>query len=96
MTTVSPYLRGGRLAKLDGYAASGAELTQSRDFAEKVLGDPRVEAPRAIVLDVGRIDGRGWAVVEANGAWGSGIYGCDPDEVLEVVRHAVCRTDADV
>ncbi len=31
--------------------------------------------PSAVVLDVGRIEGRGWAVVEANQAHASGIYG---------------------
>lgn len=41
-----------------------------------------------VVLDIGTISGRGWAVVEANAAWGSGIYGCDPMEVLGVIRHA--------
>ena len=54
----------------------------------RVLADPRVEFPRAVVLDVGVIAGRGWAVVEQNAAWGSGIYGCDPREVLEVLRYA--------
>lgn len=34
------------------------------------------------------MEGRGWAVVEQNAAWGSGIYGCDPEEVLEVLRFA--------
>jgi len=48
--------------------------------------------PAAISLDVGTIRGRGWAVVEANGAWGSGIYGCNPDEVLNVISQAVIRT----
>jgi hypothetical protein len=40
------------------------------------------------VLDVGIITNRGWAVIEQNAAWGSGIYGCDPVQVLEVIRHA--------
>jgi hypothetical protein len=42
-------------------------------------------------MDVGVIQHRGWAVVELNAAWGAGIYGCDPDEVLEVVRCAMRR-----
>ncbi|MEP0802688.1 hypothetical protein NDI37_21395 [Funiculus sociatus GB2-A5] len=40
-------------------------------------------------MDVGVIQGRGWAVVEQNAAWGAGLYGCDPIEVLEVLRYAV-------
>ena len=87
--TLSVYLRNGELVKLDGYSTSENELEEARHFVEAVLEDPRVDVPRAVVLDVGKISGRGWAVVEANAAWGSGIYGCNPDEVLEVVRHAV-------
>lgn len=90
--TLSPYLRSGRLAKHDDYLASEAEQQEVRSFAETVLADPRVQTPRAVVIDVGKIRGKGWAVVEANGAWGSGIYGCDPDLVLEVIRHAVVQT----
>jgi hypothetical protein len=40
---------------------------------------------------VGVIASRGWAVVEQNAAWGSGIYGCDPAAVLAVLRHAATR-----
>jgi hypothetical protein len=44
--------------------------------------------PAALVLDVGVIRDVGPAVVEANTASGAGIYGCDPREVLEVLRGA--------
>jgi hypothetical protein len=87
----SPYLRRGRLAESEGFIATADELAAASTFAESVAADPNVTLPRAVVLDVGRITGRGWAVVEANGAWGSGIYGCDPDAVLDVIRHAVIR-----
>lgn len=87
--TVSPYLREGALARLEGYRATDLELRESSQFAGRVINDERVEFPKAAVLDVGYIAGRGWAVVESNGAWGSGIYGCDSDEVLTVLRHAV-------
>jgi ATP-grasp domain, R2K clade family 2 len=91
--TLSPYLRGGRFAKLTDYSASATELDQARRFAEEVLANPPEHTPRALVLDVGTIAGRGWAVVEANGAWGSGIYGCDPDAVLDVIRCATVPAD---
>lgn len=38
------------------------------------------------VIDVGRIPGKGWAIIESNQAWASGIYGCDPDGVLDVLE----------
>jgi hypothetical protein len=44
--------------------------------------------PPAAVLDVARLaDGR-LVVLEANQAWGSGLYGCDPDAVLAAVLAA--------
>ncbi len=89
--TVSPYLRSGNLAELDNFAATEKELVQAIEFAQQVAADPETALPRAVALDVGTIRGRGWAVVEANGAWGSGIYGCHPDCVLDVLRRAVQR-----
>ncbi|HNB74240.1 MAG TPA: hypothetical protein PLS70_24185 [Acidobacteriota bacterium] len=44
-----------------------------------------------MVIDVGVISGKGWAVVEANAAFGSGIYGCDPAQVLPVLAEASCH-----
>ncbi len=58
---------------------------------ETVLADPCVVLSRTAVLDIGVIADRGWAVVEQNAAWGSGIYGCDPEQVLEVLRFAVVQ-----
>ncbi len=86
--TMSPYLRHGKLAELDDYAAPDEERREAADFARRLLADAAVEVPRAVVLDVGMIAGRGWAAVELNAAWGSGIYGCDPFEVLAVIKHA--------
>jgi hypothetical protein len=40
------------------------------------------------VIDVGRIPGKGWAIIEINQAWASGIYGCDPGRVLDVLEMA--------
>jgi hypothetical protein len=88
---LSVYLRSGQLQREKDFAASEAELAEARDFIDAVLADGRVDLPRATVLDVGVLPGRGWAVVEQNAAWGSGIYGCDPEEVLEVIRYAAVR-----
>lgn len=89
--TLSPYLRSGELAENDEFRATSEELAQAVAFAESVAASPDVNMPRAVALDVGCIRDRGWAVVEANGAWGSGIYGCDPEAVLDVIQHAVIR-----
>jgi hypothetical protein len=89
--TLSPYLRSGELAENSEFKATSKELAQAAAFAESVAASPDVDLPRAVALDVGCIRNRGWAVVEANGAWGSGIYGCDPEAVLNVIQHAVIR-----
>ena len=85
---LSVYLRSGELQRQHGFAASTVELAEAEAFLCTVLADRRVDLPRAAVLDVGVIAGRGWAVIEQNAAWGSGIYGCDPASVLDVIRHA--------
>ena len=85
---ISIYLRAGELQRDREFAATDLELAAAELFVQKILADSRIELPRAAVVDVGIIAKRGWAVVEQNAAWGSGIYGCDPVQVLEVLRYA--------
>jgi hypothetical protein len=89
--TCSPYWRDGALAQAEdgAWPAPAAERDAALAFAHTLLADPHVAVPPAFVLDVGIIAGSGWAVVEANSAWGAGIYGCDPVRVLDVLRRAV-------
>ncbi|TWT60155.1 hypothetical protein Pan54_08690 [Rubinisphaera italica] len=89
--TLSPYLRNGVLAKGTNYEATEFEFNQAIEFAEKALSATMSFTPRAVVIDVGQIEGQGWSVVEANAAWGSGIYGCNPDLVLDVIRCSTIR-----
>lgn len=93
VVTLSPYLRSGTNAKETDYKATGDELCEATSFAEKVLASTQSFTPRAVVIDVGQITCKGWAVVEANAAWGSGIYGCDPNLVLDVIRQATIRPE---
>lgn len=94
--TLSPYLRNGTLVRAaDGsWPASVDERDEARTYATLVVTDPEVTLPPAVVVDVGKITGRGWAVVEANAAWGSGIYGCKAQAILPVLRRATIREDA--
>ncbi len=85
---LSVYLRDGELQREWDFAQTEAEEDEALGFLREVLADPRVEVPRDVVLNVGVIRGQGWGVVVANAAWGSGIYGCDPRRVLEVLRVA--------
>ncbi len=71
--TLSPYRRGD--VTFSSYAAPlrgpRRELDAASKFANSVLNS--VPCPSALVLDVGIIKGRGWAVVEPNECWGAGI-----------------------
>jgi hypothetical protein len=93
--TMSPYLREGELVETaEGtWEASSMEYEQARSFVEKLLADQQVSLPPALVIDVGNIRGKGWAVIEANAAWGAGIYGCNPAGILPVLARACIRRD---
>lgn len=92
LKTFSIYLRDGKLQSENNFIHTCEEEGEVQDFIETVLSDERVQILSATVIDVGVIRGRGWAVIEQNAAWGSGLYGCDPTQVLEVLRYAVIST----
>lgn len=58
------------------------------DFVSNLLFDIGIDGPVTMpsVIDVGRIRGKGMAIIETNQAWASGIYGCDPGRVLDVLE----------
>ncbi|UQA63232.1 ATP-grasp domain-containing protein [Polyangium aurulentum] len=90
VATFSPYIRGGELARnaAGEWEADQAEIEAATVSIQAMLADAEVELPPAVVVDVGRMAGRGWGVVEANPAWASGLCGCDPAGVLPVLRRA--------
>ena len=88
VVTHSPYLRHGEFAKDSNFQITQDESERAIATAEDALARGDLGLPRAIVVDVGIIKGKGWSVVEANGAWGAGIYGCNPELVLDVIRQA--------
>jgi hypothetical protein len=85
VATLSPYLRDGELALTDDgeWHATPDEYAEARAYITGLLDE--VDVPPGIVIDVGRMDSHGWAVVEANSAWGAGVYGCDSLRVLDVL-----------
>lgn len=95
--TCSPYLRGGSYTDGD-WSLTIEERSAAKACVEQLFAV--APAPPAVVIDVGFIEGRGWAVVEANSAFGAGVYGCDPERVLEVLaracvpRHELDTSDA--
>jgi hypothetical protein len=89
----SPYWLHGALArKEDEWVVEPEMAAMTTALVDHLLADTSVVLPVALVLDAGVINGRGAAVVEANEASGAGIYGCDPRDVLEVLRAATIRS----
>lgn len=86
----SPYIRNGGIARDDDgtWDADEIEIAAATSAMQNVLDDPHVELPAAVVVDVGRMVGRGWGVVEANPAWASGICGANPLGILSVLERA--------
>ncbi|WP_167353318.1 ATP-grasp domain-containing protein [Nocardia coubleae] len=84
--TMSPYLRNGEPARAENgsWPVAPSEVTAVQTCIEELVTE--VPVPPSIVIDVGLIEGRGWAIVEANCAFGAGVYGCDPHKVLEVLE----------
>ncbi len=46
------------------------------------------QLPKTCVIDVGYVENSGWAVIEANATWGSGLNGCDPLGAAECIAQA--------
>jgi hypothetical protein len=66
------------------------EGTAKRETAHEFAGSvaSTLKLPHTCVLDVGLIDQQTWVLVEANATWGSGLNGCDPDQVLPAIAAA--------
>jgi hypothetical protein len=45
----------------------------------------KFKLPRGVVIDFGRFHDGGWAVIEFNEAWASGLYYCRPDKCFDVI-----------
>ncbi len=80
--TFSTYWRNGAL---DTYGNSDTEEKEIFAFFENFMSEYYTTLPNAVVLDFGIIKNKGWALIEANPAWCSGLYACDPTKALEVI-----------
>lgn len=74
---------------LDGHVLDAAvyegnaALADANAFITELV--QRVELPRSVVVDVGFVADRGWAVIEFNAAWGAGLNGCNAIRVLPAI-----------
>jgi ATP-grasp domain, R2K clade family 2 len=89
---VRTFVLGGHV--LDAAVYEGAtDVTDAVRFVTALA--QAVTLPRAVVVDVGFVVGRGWAVIEFNAAWGAGLNGCDPEKILPAIL-AASGPDAEV
>lgn len=59
-----------------------SDYRQAKEFCTEVISNSQIKLPDAVVVDVGKITGKGWAVIEANSVYSSGLYACDAIEVI--------------
>lgn len=65
----------GTVTSVGLYEGAG-NLEDAHQFAAAFVRENAL--PATCVLDVGEIEGGGWAVIETNPIWGAGLNGCDP------------------
>jgi hypothetical protein len=89
--TGSVYYRNGESAQVNGaWPSEPEEYEAARLMAERAYTAGE-KLHRSVVIDTGYIRGVGWAVIEANPSWGSGLYGCEPQRALDVIAEAAGR-----
>ena len=95
VVATSPYLSFGRPV-WRAWGQGGEKAVPSKDalaVCDRLLAGRSPALPPACVVDVGLVEGRGWAVVEFNPAWCSGLLGADPTAVLGVLERASRSVD---
>jgi hypothetical protein len=75
----------GRVRTCALYEGEGDPAEAAAFLASVAAGAP---LPRTCVLDAAWVEGRGWALLEANAAWGAGLNGCDAAEAACCIASA--------
>lgn len=90
----SAYCRDGELTidQEGQWPSPEAEQQEAVAFCNELLATD-TGLPRGVAVDVGRLANSEWAVVEANAAHSSGIYGCDAGAVLNCLLSACEREE---
>ncbi len=86
VVTLSVYMRESEFIEDHDWNTPIEEMSAAKQFVNDVLRDEAIDVQRGMVLDVGKIAGKGWAVIEANPAYAAGIYGCEPEKILKVLE----------
>lgn len=82
INTHSSYWRNN---EFDTNPLSEKEELDLYKFFDSFIHKYSSKVPKAIVLDFGIIKEKGWALIEANPAWCSGLYACDAVKALGVI-----------
>lgn len=92
VSTWSNYICHEHLADPKYWNMIPGDKIHPRHFVEDMMfNSPHLKTVPSVV-DVGHIPGKGWAIIETNQAWASGLYGCDPWEALKVMEGACSKT----
>ena len=83
------FILNGQVITISIYEGSGS-IQLARDFVNSFIINNLSVIPNSFVLDVGLINNRGWAVIEANAAWGAGLNGCDATMAVWSIANASC------
>jgi hypothetical protein len=88
-STWSNYLFHGQINEPTLHQMIPGDVPHIETFLSDVIdyGPPLVPS----VVDVGIIPGKGWAVIETNPAWASGLYGCDPISAFRVIADSIIK-----
>ncbi|MGB1285137.1 MAG: ATP-grasp domain-containing protein [Aggregatilineales bacterium] len=78
----------GETVNDETWSSNPDENATMQTFCSQFLSDTTIDMPVAYVLDVGRIAERGWAVIESNPVWASGLYGCESIKILPLLAAA--------
>lgn len=84
--TWSTYIYNGEIKLKDTMLKH--EETEMLNFLNDFLADATIDLPEAVVIDVGYIPKKGWALIEANPVWSSGVYACNPKKVIQTIMRS--------
>ncbi|MBT9586631.1 ATP-grasp domain-containing protein [bacterium] len=79
------FILDGKLLTCAIYEGEGS-LAEASGLLSKIAAQALL--PATCVLDVALVEGKGWALLEANAAWGSGLNGCNPQQVVPCLARA--------
>ena len=70
-----------------------ADAGMASEFLKEFASAHIAELPRSYVVDAGYNADLGWFVLELNSAWGAGLNGCSPAEVIAGIAAATGEGD---